>query len=481
LGISFRINDQGVRVRNGLYPSARVVKLLVFLVFILFVILPRAGATSQFKPATIGLQGVLPADLSSYPEAPTGFDNETNGLVDQNTHVNVDEANFLVRFTIQMGLGPLYNAQSCVECHGIPVAGGASETTELRAGHLDAQGNFAPATATIIDDNGNTVPIPNRSIINSRSICPAIDATQLGSDGNPFVHPTANTVEVLPKSENVRGYRLTLNILGDGFVEAVSDSTLTALAQSQSQSTNGVIHGESVLVPLLEAPGQTAVGRFGWKDQTASLLSFAGQAYVDEMGITNRLVPADVTTVCDVVSDPEDTPSLTPDPVTGAQLANVDRFARFMRAAKAPPPDAIAMATADVKAGQILFTSIGCSVCHVPTLVTADAGTAVDGGAYIVPEAIGHTQFHPYGDFLLHNIGTGDGIVQSGGQETRKKMRTAALWGLRARSRYMHDGQSLSISAAILRHAGEAAAVINSYRALSADKKAQLIAFLRAL
>jgi len=474
-------------MKKSPYPDARTNKLLVLALFVLVIGLPPVAATarrqlrSQTPAKSESTRGLVPADLSTYPEAPTGFDNQTNGFVDQNTHVTIDGVNFALKFTIQMGLGPLYNADSCVACHQSPVAGGASEITELRAGHLDSQGNFVPATATITDDNGNVVPIPNRSIINSRSICPSIDATQIGSDGNPFVHPLANTQELLPKSENIRAYRLTMNILGDGFVEAVDDSTLTALGQSQSQMTGGVIHGEAVMVPLLEAPGQTRVGRFGWKDQTASLLSFASQAYLDEMGITNPLIKEDVTSVCDVVTDPEDTLSATPDPVDGVPLANIDRFARFMRAMKAPAPDRIVMGQPDVLAGQKVFDSVGCSICHVTTLVTADAGTVINGGAYTIPQALGHTQFHPYGDFLLHNVGTGDGIVQSGGQETRKKIRTAALWGLRTRSRYMHDGESLTISAAILRHAGEASGVITAYRGLSTTQKAQLIAFLRAL
>ncbi|HUK92230.1 MAG TPA: di-heme oxidoredictase family protein, partial [Blastocatellia bacterium] len=405
---------------------------------------------SQSNARSASLLWVSRPVQGALPEAPTGYDNQTNGVVDQNTHVAIDEANFEEHFTISLGLGPLYNAQSCAECHQQPVTGGTSDITEVRAGHFDAQGEFVPATASVIDDAGSQVLIPNRSIINSRSICPGIDATQLGGDGNPFVHPSANTREVLPKTENVIGYRVTLNTLGDGFVEAVDDSVLIGLAQSQSAQTNGVIHGEAVMVPLLEAPGQSRVGRFGWKDQMASLLSFAAQAYLDEMGITNRLTPNDVTQVCKVTPDPEDTPSTTPDPVTGTNLANLDRFARFMRATRAPAVDPKLLATADAQAGQGLFTSVGCAICHVTTMVTAPAGTSINGGTFVVPPALGSTHFHPYGDFLLHNVGTGDGISQSGGKETQKKFRTAPLWGLRTRSRYMHDGRSLTVSAAIL-------------------------------
>ena len=227
--------------------------------------------------------------------------------------------------------------------------------------------------------------------------------------------------------------RAVLNTLGDGFVEAVDDSTLLAIAQNQAQQSGGLIHGEAIQVPILETPGTTRVGRFGWKDQHGSLLSFAADAYQNEMGVTSRLGSTDSTSVCKSTSDPEDVPDQF-------GLANIDHFAQFIRGTKAPPRDTTLAATADAQAGQQLFESIGCNICHVESMTTAPAGTAVNGGAqYPVPEALGNKVIHPFGDFLLHDIGTGDGIVQVGPQDTAKKLRTVPLWGLRTKSRLMHD------------------------------------------
>jgi CxxC motif-containing protein (DUF1111 family) len=98
-----------------------------------------------------------------------------------------------------------------------------------------------------------------------------------------------------------------------------------------------------------------------------------------------------------------------------------------MRATKVPPRDAAIAATDDARAGAQPFNQIGCAICHVPTITTAPAGTSVNGGTFVVPPALGNKVIHPYSDFLLHNVGTGDGIVQNGGQSTANNLRTPPL------------------------------------------------------
>ena len=115
------------------------------------------------------------------------------------------------------------------------------------------------------------------------------------------------------------------------------------------------------------------------------------------------------------------------------------------------------------------------------TLITAPAGTVLNAGAYRVPEALGNKIIHPFGDFLLHDVGTGDGIVQGGPPDTANKMRTAPLWGLHIKSRFMHDNASLTVSDAIQRHRGEARLVIERFKALSALEQQQLLTFLKSL
>ena len=126
---------------------------------------------------------------------------------------------------------------------------------------------------------------------------------------------------------------------------------------------------------------------------------------------------------------------------------------------------------------------------------TVPAGTQINGGTFTVPPAVGDMVFHPFGDFLLHDVGTGDGIVipviehygmsyremQPQYYLTANRMRTAPLWGVRTRSRLMHDGKSLTYTDAILRHRGEASLERKKFLALTDRQKRQLFTFLRSL
>lgn len=396
-------------------------------------------------------------------EAPAGFDTpidnsasqvQGNGMVlAQNESFTDDMKTFMEEDDIAGGLGPVYNARGCVDCHANPVVGGGSIVSELRVGHRDAHGNFVNPTITL---NDGSTAITNRSLVNDRAIC-------------------AQAQERVPRSESIRALRATTSTLGDGFVEAVDDATFISIAINQTKLTHGRISGQVVQVPVAEAPGQRRVGRFGWKDQQASLLSFAGDAYVNEQGITNRLFSSDSTSLCDNVPDIED----ETDPANGLQ--DIDKFASFIRSTKVPPRDADLAVTPDAQEGEQIFHSVGCDICHVSSMTTAPAGTAINGGAFKVPEALGNKVIHPYSDFLLHNVGTGDGIVQNGPQITANKLRTTPLWGLRTRSRLMHDLLSATREDAILRHGGEAAFVTSNFRALTPRQKKQLLAFLDSL
>jgi cytochrome c peroxidase len=404
-----------------------------------------AGFTTPTLGLTIGPDGQLIGN--------SGFQSVSNGIAEPpgDTYA-LDQAQFERRHDASTGLGPVFNATACVSCHNNGVAGAASQFTEVRVGHNDANGNFVNPTITI---NGGNGTITGRSIVNDRSIC-------------------TQAQEHVPSTETIRTLRAVLNTLGDGFVEAVPDSTFLAIAANQPNQSNGMIQGEAIQVPILEAPGKTGVGKFGWKDQDPTILSFSGDAYLNEMGVTNRLKPKDVTSVCKVTSDPEDVPD-------ALGLADIDHFAQFIRGTQVPPRDAALAATSNAIAGQNLFSSVGCATCHVSTLTTAAPGTVLNGGAYVVPPALGNKMFHPYGDFLLHDVGTGDGIVQAGPADTANKLRTAPLWGLRIKSRFMHDNTSLTLIDAILRHGGEAQGVTAAFNSLTAVQQQQLITFLNSL
>jgi CxxC motif-containing protein (DUF1111 family) len=419
------------------------------------------------------------APSASHPtEAPTGFDNKSNGLADDATH-EADQMRFEEVELVSDGLGPLYNAQSCRECHQSPVSGAASQVAELRVGHLGPDGHFRNPEIPIAH---GTEVISGRSLVNDRAICPNA------------AFPDKEIQERVPETETIRTFRLSLSLLGDGFVEAVADKTLIDLAEQQCKSSHRKICGQVLQVPIVEAPGQMSVGRFGWKDQHASLLSFAGDAYLNEMGITNRIQPDEVTSLCNDTSEPNDKPG--PD-----GLSDIDHFARFIRATKAPARDSQLASGAAAKKGEGLFDKIGCATCHVETLTTAPAGTKINGGTFTIPAALGSVTFHPWGDFLMHDVGTGDGILQATREHygkrvfqmmsdylskqdfegSRNKIRTAPLWGVRLRPRLMHDGESLTLRDAIIRHRGEAVHVSQKFEKLKGEEQEAIIEFLKSL
>jgi len=208
----------------------------------------------------VGLVGIA---QQSPTEAPAGFDTPalsqnpgtasiSNGIAEPpGDTFALDQQLFEQIHDVSTGIGPVFNAASCVACHANPITGGPSQFTEVRVGHKDANGNFVNPTIPI---NGGADSITGRSLVNDRAVSPQAQ-------------------EHVPDSENIRTLRAALNTLGDGFVEAIDDKTLLTIAANQPRQSHGFIRGEAIQVPILEAPGQTRVGRFGWKDQHGSLIS----------------------------------------------------------------------------------------------------------------------------------------------------------------------------------------------------------------
>ncbi|HEV2669083.1 MAG TPA: di-heme oxidoredictase family protein [Blastocatellia bacterium] len=388
-------------------------------------------------------------------EAPQSFVSQ-NGLLSKEQFDAAQEA-FEEVETPRDGLGVHFNESSCLGCHAPPsergLPGGGSPVTELRAGHVGGANEFIPA--------------PGGTLITAKAVGEA----------------TAE-VKALPDSENVRDLFITPSLFGAGFVECVADETLRRIAREQATQSGGRIRGFVREVPILEAPERTGVGRFGWAAQHASLLSFSADAYRNEMGITSPLEPKDNTflgqPVDDGVADPED---------TGKKFGeDVELFTDFMRALSAPPRlfPSDQKERAEIEEGFKIFKSIGCAVCHLPELVTAKTGSLVNGGAFRVPKALGNKRFHPYGDFLLHDIGTGPSILREGmPPEARNKIRTAALWGMGSRlassDPLLHDGSARTLEEAVQRHKNSAAQEAGKFQRLSKRERTRLLKFLRSL
>jgi len=409
----------------------RYLKYLVLLLFAAVLVLPFTYTSSVEGQAIVEALA-------------TDMDGRTDDLFNGNglaADFDAAEEEFSGVELIADGVGPVYNAQSCRECHQNPDTGAASQISEFRAGHLV---------------NGVFVDAPGGSLINDRAI-------------------DSDIQERVSSNDPVRTFRMSISILGDGFVEALANTTLQNNVAAQPAGQRGTL----INVEVFEAPGQTRIGRFGWKDQQASLLSFSADAYVNEMGITSNFPQTDQENTSNGVSvaafdncgagcvDPED-----------ADNEDIELFTTFMRGLRVPGRGPI---NSQVTQGEGLFDALGCDICHTPTFVTAAPGTLINGGAATVPAALGNKRIHPYSDFALHDVGTGDGIVQNGGQGTRNQVRTAALWGARARVRLMHDGESLTVNDAILRHAGQALTIRNNYNNLSTASKQAVIAFVLSL
>jgi CxxC motif-containing protein (DUF1111 family) len=331
------------------------------------------------------------------------------------------------------GLGPIFNNISCVACHNSGGTGGGSAIVVTRFGR---------------SENGSFNPLANLggSLLQDNAIDPSI-------------------LEVVPLAANVTANRQSTPLFGLGLMEAIPDDTI--LRNAQHPPTDG-IRGHAVKVTDV-ATGKIRVGRFGWKCQQADLLSFAGDAYLNEMGITSRLFPTENApngdlaklAAFDLVADPED----TVDPATGR--SDIDAAASYMRLLAAPQPLPLTMSASQ---GRQLFGQINCAICHVPTMTTGRNSVA----------SLSIKPVNLYSDLLVHDMGRlGDGIEQ--GEAGVREMRTAPLWGLRASAPYLHDGRAPSIDAAIRAHDGEAAGSRDRYLKLAPAQQQLLLDFLKSL
>jgi CxxC motif-containing protein (DUF1111 family) len=333
------------------------------------------------------------------------------------------------------GLGPAFNGTSCAVCHNIPTIGGAGTMAELRAGRRNANGEFET-----LDASGDTL-------------------------FHMFSVPGHGCQPALPPDANVFARRVPIPLFGAGLVEAIPDQTLLALEDPFDRNGDGVSGRAGIIVDV--DSGERRVGRFGWKAQHATLITFGADAYRNEMGITNDLFPQESAfaitpeqmRLCDPFSDPED----IRDPRT--RRRGIDNFASFMRFLA---PAGRGEINDQVRTGEQVFAAIGCTSCHIPVLET---------GANANP-LFHRKQVALFSDLLLHDVGTGDGIKQ--GAAEPNEIRTPALWGLRLRRPLLHDGNA-TLEDAILKHAREAELARRGFERLSDVDRAALLAFLGSL
>jgi CxxC motif-containing protein (DUF1111 family) len=288
------------------------------------------------------------------------------------------------------------------------------------------------------------------------------------------------TSAAFASGQNCTAERQSTPLFGFGFVEAIAGSTFQAIAASQPHAIRGV-------VKLVNELGATRVARFGWKNDVATLRGFAGDAYLNEMGVTSPDFPAERSqcavdrTDFGVLLDADDDPE---DGVEEDGRSAIDRFADFMRMLDPPP---VLAQNASAQAGRTLFGHLGCAGCHVPSITTASNPAAfipkTTGGVPITSslnQFLASKTIRPFSDFLLHDMGSlGDGITS--GAAGPRHMRTAPLWGVRGKTRFLHDGRAESIAEAILLHDGQGAASRNRFTALTPDQQQDVVDYLNTI
>jgi len=353
-----------------------------------------------------------------------------NGRIVYDRQLQVDE-----------GLGPVFNQTSCASCHNSPIGGPGTQSV-TRFGASD-KGGFSDLS------------IFGGSLLQAQTI-------------------DLDCQEVIPPEANVTSLRVTPGMLGFGLVEAIADEDILAL-----ESDPPGISGRAHIAPILETPGATGVGRFGWKAQLATILSFSADAAQNEMGLTNRILMEEndpngirepELADCDDVPDPEDNVEL------GNGVEFIDAVTDFQRFLAAPPQTPRSGMT-----GEMIFDSTGCTQCHTPQFTTRDDPALED--------AIRNKVIRPYSDFLLHDMGIAADFIAQGEAQPRE-IRTTPLWNVRTRDPMWHDGRfgggtfEERIRDSIAEHGAigsEAQGVVADWNALSAGEQDAVIAFLDSL
>jgi CxxC motif-containing protein (DUF1111 family) len=388
------------------------------------------------------------------------------------------------------GMGPRFNLNSCGGCHTQGGIGGTSPAV-----------NPQVAIATAFGAR-NTVPffVKSDGAVREARFKYKPDGTRDGGVHALFVisgrvDSTGNASGCTIRQEDFAAqaragnlvFRIPTPVFGAGLIEQISDGTIVANQAANAPRKGSLgIRGRPHRVPLNGTTNVNGndgtIARFGWKAQNKSLLLFSGEAYNVEMGISNELFQTerDETANCQFAQTPND--------ITNADALNavegmsaIEKFSHFMRFLAPPTPSTSKPGGANsIAKGRDLFQSVGCALCHSPTLKTGNATVA----------ALRDKAVNLYSDLLLHNMGSGlaDDILQV--QAGPDEFRTAPLWGLGQRLFFLHDGRTPDLLEAIQAHASgpsgkypasEANGVIGAYNRLNEQQKQDLVNFLRSL
>jgi CxxC motif-containing protein (DUF1111 family) len=397
----------------------------------------RVLGRHRFAALVVACAGVFGAAWTNAVQRVTQPGDPLPGITPQEFELfRIGLEDFLEVESAEEGLGPAFNGTSCSSCHNAPAIGGVSPVTEVRVAKTGPAGEFVP-----LNPEGETL-------------------------FHLFSIPNHTCQSLIPADASVVARRVPIPLFGAGLVEAIADETILALADPFDLNRDGVSGRANTVRDA--ATGQNRVGRFGWKAQHATLLAFGADAYRNEMGITNDLFPTELAVgvsaermrICDPIPDPEDVRDRQ------TRRRGIDNFEVFMRLLA---PIGRGETSGPAVLGENLFMSAGCATCHVPALPTRQHENALFDRK---PVAL-------FSDLLLHDVATGDGIVQ--GAAEAREIRTPALWGLRFRRPFLHNGSAATIDEAVRRHGGEAARAMEAIARMSNADYQALLAFLRTL
>ncbi|HUN21779.1 MAG TPA: di-heme oxidoredictase family protein [Anaerolineales bacterium] len=376
------------------------------------------------------------------------------------------------------GLGILFNANSCASCHpkdgrGLPPqTGGASVGLVLRLS-LPQKGLYYQPVAE-----------PNYGLqLQEFAVDGGVAEGRIGltyteqpgtlADGTPYslrlpIYQVQDPAYGALSPQTLLSPRLAPQIVGMGLLEAVPAETLLALADPTDVNDDGISGRPNWVWDVYQ--GQMSIGRFGWKANQPHVLQQVADAFQADMGIRSDLFPPNTCETQPACQAADSTPK--------PEISADDLLKVVLYTSAIGVPAQRDAQTNQVQDGARLFTTIGCSQCHQPSLQT---------GIHLTIPALSNQTIAAYSDLLLHDMGAGLADGRPDFQASGTEWRTAPLWGIglfesvNGHTFYLHDGRARNLSEAILWHGGEATAAREWFRRLSLAERDALLAFLRSL
>jgi CxxC motif-containing protein (DUF1111 family) len=442
----------------------------------------RGGAAAAGSPLA-SVTNNQPATAS-----PTTLDffNDSKGRF-----LEVDSVSGTIAGEAGVGLGPRFNSRSCAFCHAQPATGGSAPATNPQVTDASADGarntipSFITSTGPVrearfpffFNSNGTVnTNAPNGGVEDLWTITGRTDAgaCNIPQPGFATAVQTGNVI-----------FRIPTPTFGAGLIENIDDSTL--LTNQANQAGNGI----GISGAFNHNGNDGTISRFGWKAQNKSLLIFAGEAYNVEQGVSNEAFPTErplpgedgqggtgltgLPANCRINGTPEDHTNFG---VTGPAVnSDTVGFAIFMRFLDQPTPNPTTPGgSTSISRGRSTFISVGCAVCHTPSLTTTKSSLTA-GLNNATANLFSDLEVHHMGSVLADNVSQGG----AGGDQ----FRTAPLWGLGQRIFFNHDGRCKDLLCAIETHDSNGGEATTSEfifdNNLTASQQQDVLNFLRSL